>query len=88
MIDNYMLYSNLPSIDLHGMDRVFAIIKVKDFINDNYKLQKHTIVIIHGIGNGILKNAVHKYLRNNHLVKEFRVDVINTGCTIVNLNLN
>ena len=32
MIDNYMLYSNLPSIDLHGMNKVFAVIKVKEFI--------------------------------------------------------
>ena len=56
--------------------------------HEKYKLQKHTIVIIHGIGNGILKNAVHKYLKNNHLVKEFHVDVINTGCTVVDLDLN
>ena len=35
MIDNYMLYSDLPSIDLHGMDRVFAIIKVKEFIMED-----------------------------------------------------
>lgn len=83
-----MILSSYPTIDLHGCDRDYAVYLVKDFINDNYKLQKHTIVIIHGIGNGILKNAVHKYLTNSHLVKEFRVDVINTGCTIVNLNLN
>ena len=79
-----MILSSYPTIDLHGCDRDYAVYLVKDFINDNYKLQKHTIVIIHGIGNGILKNAVHKYLKNNHLVKEFHVDVINTGCTVIN----
>ena len=83
-----MILSSYPTIDLHGCDRDYAVYLVKDFINDNYKLQKHTIVIIHGIGNGILKNAVHKYLKNNHLVKEFHVDVINTGCTVVDLHLN
>ena len=56
MIDNYMLYNNLPSIDLHGMDRVFAIIKVKEFINDNYKLNNKLILIIHGKGSYILKS--------------------------------
>ena len=83
-----MILSSYPTIDLHGCDRDYAVYLVKDFINDNYKLQKHTIVIIHDIGNGILKNAVHKYLKNNHLVKEFHVDVINTGCTVVDLDIN
>ena len=69
MIDNYILYSNLPSIDLHGMDKVFAIIKVKDFINDNYKL----------------KNEVHKYLKSSDLVVSYKVDLFNDGVTVVEL---
>ena len=31
-IDNYLLYKNLPSIDIHGEDRVGAKIKIEVFI--------------------------------------------------------
>ena len=85
MIDNYMLYNNLPSIDLHGMDRVFAIIKVKEFINDNYKLNNKLILIIHGKGSYILKNEVHKYLKSNNLVTSYTIDLFNNGVTVVEL---
>lgn len=85
MIDNYILYSNLPSIDLHGMDRVFAIIKVKEFIMDNYKLNNKLILIIHGKGSYILKNEVHKYLKSSDLVMSYKVDLFNDGVTVVEL---
>ena len=35
MIDNYILYKNLPSIDLHGEDRINAVIKTDEFIKYN-----------------------------------------------------
>lgn len=85
MIDNYMLYSNLPSIDLHGMDKVFAVIKVKEFILDNYKLNNKLILIIHGKGSYILKNEIHKHLKNNDLVISYKVDLFNDGVTVVEL---
>ena len=56
MIDNYMLYKDLPTIDLHGEDRISAIIKTKEFIADNIKLKNKLIVVIHGVGKSILKN--------------------------------
>jgi len=37
MIDNYMLFKELPTIDLHGNDRYQAVILTKEFINDNIK---------------------------------------------------
>ena len=36
------------------MDREYAIFKVKEFIDECYKLKYENIVIIHGIGKGIL----------------------------------
>ncbi len=75
----------LPSIDLHGMDRVLARIKVEEFINDNIKLRNKKIVIIHGIGEGILKNEVFKTLKRNKYVESFKLNGLNIGCTIVNL---
>ena len=34
----------LPKLDLHGMDRVLAKIKVEEFINDNIKLSIFQLV--------------------------------------------
>lgn len=81
------LYSNAPSIDLHGLDSCYAKILVKEFLNDNYILKEEKIVIIHGIGTGIVKNAVHEELKKNKLVKEFKLDNFNPGATLVVLNL-
>ncbi len=80
-----MILSSYPSIDLHGFDRDYAVYKVNEFIDDNIKCKKYTIVIIHGIGEGILRNSVHNALRKNKKVESFNVDVINTGSTVVKL---
>ena len=55
-----MLYSNLPTLDLHGFDRDYARIKINEFVYDNYRMKKKKIVIIHGNGTGILKKHVSK----------------------------
>ena len=79
--------SNLPKIDLHGLDRDTARIFINDFINDNLKQKKELFVIIHGIGSGILKDTTHKTLRDNKKVKEFQIDFYNEGSTIVRLKI-
>ena len=79
------LYSNLPSLDLHGLDREYARILINDFIEDNYKLHNNTIIIVHGIGTGILKNTTHSTLKNNKKVESYKTDNFNTGQTIVYL---
>ncbi|MBQ9024692.1 MAG: Smr/MutS family protein [Bacilli bacterium] len=76
---------NLPSIDLHGYDRVLTKIKVNEFINDSIKLKYKQILIIHGIGDGILRNEVFKILKNNKYVESYNINGINVGATIVNL---
>ena len=81
MIDPFIY--NLPTIDLHGLDRVSARIKVEEFINDNIKLKKKKLIIVHGIGEGILKNEVHKYLKSNKNVLDFKLYYNNVGQTIV-----
>lgn len=77
----------LPSIDLHGMDRVYAKIKVEEFINDNIKLKNKKIVIIHGKGEGILKDEIYKFLKKNKYVLNYKLDGFNTGVTIVELKI-
>lgn len=70
------------------MDREYAIYKVKEFINDCYKLNYEYIVIIHGIGTGILKNSVLDYLKKEKRVLEYKLDIMNPGCTIVRLKFD
>ncbi len=78
----------LPSIDLHGFDRVLARLKTEEFIEDNIKLKNKKIVIIHGIGQGIVKDEVLKILKNNKKVESYKINATNIGCTIVNLKVD
>lgn len=77
------LYSNLPTLDLHGYDRDYARIKINEFIYDNYKIKNKKVVIIHGNGSGVIKKTTQDTLRKNKLVKEYKIDNFNDGQTIV-----
>ena len=81
------MLNNLPSIDLHGEYVESALILTKEFINDNIILKNEEIVIVHGIGEDILRKAIHDYLRNEKKVKEFKRDFFNPGMTIVKLRI-
>ena len=85
MIDNYMLYKNIPVLDLHGYDRYSAVYEVNVFINDNIKLGNKLLKIVHGIGEGIVKNEVHNCLKKRRDVKEYKIDKYNPGATLVEL---
>lgn len=85
MIDSYYLYKNIPSIDLHEMNRYEAVMKVDYFIKENKALNNHLISIIHGKGSGILRVCIHKYLKQNKDVKAFRLNIYNDGETIVEI---
>lgn len=88
MIDNYVLYKNLPSLDLHGENRESALVLVNEFIKDNIKLKNRLIKITHGKGTYILKNTIHESLKKNKLVKAYKTDIYNDGVTIVELDTN
>ena len=75
----------MPSIDLHGMDRVLARIKTNEFLNDHFQSGDLEVAIIHGIGTGVLKNEVHTILYRHPLVDDFHLDYFNSGCTLVRL---
>ena len=77
----------LPSIDLHGYDRVSARIKTEEFINDSVKLRNKRVVIIHGKGMGIVKEEVYKVLKNNTNVSNYKLDGFNTGVTVVDIKI-
>lgn len=79
------LYNNLPSLDLHGLDRDYARILINEFISDNYKMKNYKIIIVHGNGTGVIKKTTQETLRVNRLVEEYKIDNFNTGMTVVNL---
>lgn len=76
----------LPTIDVHGYTRDMIKYVLDDFINDNIILKKNKIVIIHGRGEGILKNEIHTLLKKDKRVKKYYVDGFNIGCTVIELN--
>lgn len=82
------LYNNLPTLDLHGLDRDYSRILINDFINDNYKLNNLKVIIIHGIGTGVLKKTTQEVLKNNKHVKSYKIDNFNNGMTIVQIDKN
>lgn len=79
------LYSTLPSLDLHGLDTVYAKILVNDFINDQKRMKNKEFLIIHGIGTGAVRKAVQDTLKQSHEVENYKLDNFNPGCTIVKL---
>ena len=81
-----MNYDKLyPTLDLHGEYKFSAEILTKEFINDNIILKQKKLCIVHGIGEGILKDTVHEILKNDKRVKLYKVDFMNPGCTIVEI---
>lgn len=79
------LYSNLPSLDLHGFDRDYARIRINEFIDDNYRMKKKKVVIIHGNGAGILKKTTQQTLKCNRYVAKYKINNFNSGETLVDL---
>ncbi len=81
-----MNYDKLyPTLDLHGEYGFSASVLTKEFIDDNVHLKNKKLCIIHGIGEGILKKAVHEVLKKDKRIKSYKVDFMNPGCTIVEL---
>ncbi|MDE5630795.1 MAG: Smr/MutS family protein [Bacilli bacterium] len=75
----------LPQLDVHGFTEDTVMTVVNDFINDNYKLYRTKICVIHGKGSGILRRKIHQSLRSNKLVLRYYLYNMNIGCTIIEL---
>lgn len=83
-----MYLSSIRSVDLHGMDRITARITADEFITDLIRLKEIKGVIIHGIGTGVLRKEISNYLWHDKRIKEYKLDFMNPGCTIITLNDN
>ena len=85
LVDPFTVY--LPHLDLHGEVRDSVKFLVDTFVKDNYLLKKDKVIIIHGRSGGVLRKEVHLVLKNNEYVKDYYVDSVNSGQTIVELKL-
>lgn len=79
------LYSQCPTLDLHGFDRDYARIMINDFIRDCYIMKERQAVIIHGVGSGVLRKTTKETLKANSYVVDAKLDIFNGGQTIVSL---
>lgn len=86
-LSDVIFYDSLPKLDLHGYDRQTARVAINDFIRDNIKMKKNIFIIIHGIGNGILKEVTINTLRKDKRVEEFQICFNNIGSTIVRVKI-
>jgi len=75
----------MPTLDLHGEDRISAAISLKEFLNDNYKLRNNELAVVHGIGSGILRRTVQDILKKDKRILEFGIDYFNIGCTLIKM---
>lgn len=86
-LTDIIFYDSLPKLDLHGYDRETARVAINDFVNDNMKIKKEIIMIVHGVGSGVLATATDDTLRKNKNVIEFKRVFNNNGCTVALIKL-
>lgn len=75
-------------LDLRGKRYEEAMQELDEFIDQALLNNMAQVDIVHGIGTGVIREAVTKYLRSNRNVKEFGYAPQNaggSGCTIVTL---
>ncbi|MFC2087121.1 endonuclease MutS2 [Bacteroidota bacterium] len=77
-------------IDVRGMRTEEALIAVNDLIDNAVMVNMNSIKILHGKGNGILKQFIREFLLTVEIVKKFfdeHADQGGSGITVVELDL-
>ncbi len=77
-------------LNLIGMRTADALRRLEEFLDQAYLTNQPEVRIVHGIGSGALKKAVHDYLRDSRYSAGFRQAEPHqggAGATIVRLNL-
>lgn len=78
-----------PEIDIRGVRGEEAINQVRDLVDNAIIVQHRHLRILHGKGNGILRQLVRQYLSTVDLVKTFRdenVEFGGAGITVVEMD--
>ena len=79
-----------PEIDVRGMRTEEALQVVQDFIDTALMIQFRNLRILHGKGNGILRQMIRQYLESTGAVKratDEHVDRGGAGITLVELDI-
>jgi DNA mismatch repair protein MutS2 len=71
------------SIDLHGNTVEEAMVRVEKIVNDSILDNVEYLEIIHGVGTGKIRDAVHRYLSTLNVVSEYKQILSNPGITRV-----
>lgn len=77
-------------IDVRGMRAEEALGKVTQFVDDAIMLNISRVRILHGKGNGILRQIIRDYLNSSELVKSCRDELVEfggTGITVVEMDV-
>ena len=75
-LNEVIFIDSLPILDLHGFDRETARVMINE-----------VLLIVHGIGDGIIKNTTQETLRKNKCVIDYKIYPFNVGCTIAQIKL-
>jgi DNA mismatch repair protein MutS2 len=79
-----------PEVDVRGMRTEEALQTVQDFIDTALMIQFRNLRILHGKGNGILRQMIRQYLESTGAVKRVsdeHVDRGGAGITLVELDI-
>jgi DNA mismatch repair protein MutS2 len=77
-----------PNIDVRGLRAEEALQKIRDFVDEAIMVDANELHILHGKGNGILRELIQNYLRTEPAVKnchDEHVQFGGSGITIVEL---
>ena len=70
-------------VDLHGLSVSQMLSLVENEISKAVLAERGEIRFVHGLGTGILRQELHKLLKNISAVSNFRLDGTNPGVTRV-----
>jgi len=79
-----------PEIDIRGVRGEASITIVQEFLDNALIVQHRNLRILHGKGNGILRNFIRQYLATVGFVKSFRdeqVEFGGSGITVIELDI-
>ena len=68
-----------PEINLIGLTADEAIMQLDKYLDDAFLSHISPVRVVHGKGAGILRNAVHNYLKRQKHVKSFRLGTFGEG---------
>ncbi|MGL4949784.1 MAG: endonuclease MutS2 [Anaeroplasmataceae bacterium] len=85
---NKIVSKGTMKLDLRGVRYEEVNDLIDKFIDSAYLSNLTTVQVIHGFGTGVIRKAVHEYLKKSSYIKSYRYGEENeglNGCTVVTL---